>query len=123
MSKCDEIISKIGSLSDVDLVKEFLLSEFTMNIIFMYHFHHFIPVDDLGEYQDRVEREIISRFSDAVNSASSSLVLSRFRDGLDSVLLTMEDLLEDDVQDCATEDVPAPMAGPAAGSQDSSSTE
>lgn len=47
MSKCDEIISKIGSLSDVDLVREFLLSEFTMNVIFMYHFHHFIPVDDL----------------------------------------------------------------------------
>ena len=93
-----------------------------MNIIFMHHFHHFIPVDDLGEYQDQVEREIIFRFYDAVNS-SSSLVLSKFRGSLDSVLSTLDDLLEDSVQDCATEVVPAPMAGPAAGSQDSSSTE
>lgn len=123
MSKCDELISNVNSLSDADLVKEFLLSEFIINIVFMHHFQDLVLVDDLGEYQDRVEKEIISRFADVVEGSCSSHVLSQFRDRLNSVLFTMEDLLEDDAQDCATGVAPAPMAGPTAGSQDGSSTE
>lgn len=123
MSKCDELISNVNSLSDADLVKEFLLAEFIINIVFMHHFQDLVLVDDLGEYQDRVEKEIISRFADVVEGSCSSHVLSQFRDRLNSVLFTMEDLLEDGAQDCATGVAPAPMAGPTAGSQDGSSTE
>lgn len=95
MSKCGELISNVNSLSDADLVKEFFLAEFIINIAFMHHFQDLVLVDDLGEYQDRVEKEIISRFADVVESSCSSHVLSQFRDRLNSVLFTMEELLED----------------------------
>lgn len=114
--KCDELFSKIRSLSDIDLVKEFLLAEFTISIVFMHHFHDLVPVNDLNEYQEQVEREIVSRFADVVEDSCPTLILSCFRERLNSVLLTMEGLLKDGVQDCAAEVAPAPMAGPAAGS-------